>query len=354
MGALKDIWKRFLPKFPESTYKLTLTYVLPFLIIGGLLFASLIYWEFKSHGEEQVYELTEEGRAFYGQIEVTRLWNANHGGVYVEVTEDTQPNPYLMDKDRDIVTVDGRRYTKMNPAYMTRQISELASKRVGYKFHLTSLRPINPENKPDEWEAVSLKAFEEGRKEGYTFSMINGERYFRYMAPLSVESPCLRCHAAQGYKLNEVRGGITINIPTAVSDRVHRASFKRALIFYIAVGITSMVFIVGITWALSKKIGDVMKKEVEHEKLKSAVQLAGAAAHELRQPMTVIMGFAELMKEKASGGHDSNLEAEIIVGQCLRMNEIITKMLNITRYKTVSYDDETEIFDLDIKITNPE
>jgi len=49
--------------------------------------------------------------------------NALHGGVYVPVTESTQPNPYLEDPLRDVVTTDGLKLTKLNPAYMTRLIS---------------------------------------------------------------------------------------------------------------------------------------------------------------------------------------------------------------------------------------
>jgi hypothetical protein len=46
-----------------------------------------------------------------------RRWNAMHGGVYVPVTKETQPNPYLYDiPERDITTPSGKRLTLMNPA----------------------------------------------------------------------------------------------------------------------------------------------------------------------------------------------------------------------------------------------
>jgi len=46
-------------------------------------------------------------------------------------------NPYLVNPD--ITAVDGKVYTKKNPALMTREISELAAKEGEYQFHITSL-----------------------------------------------------------------------------------------------------------------------------------------------------------------------------------------------------------------------
>jgi hypothetical protein len=48
--------------------------------------------------------LTEVAKGFYEQILITRMWNARHGGVYVEITPATLPNPYLDVPDRDIVS----------------------------------------------------------------------------------------------------------------------------------------------------------------------------------------------------------------------------------------------------------
>ncbi len=91
---------------------------------------------------------------------IYRRWNADHGGVYVPVTQKTKPNPYLDDLERDIITPLGKKLTKVNPAYMTRQVHELALKSNGVRGHITSLNPIRPANAPDPWETQALKAFE--------------------------------------------------------------------------------------------------------------------------------------------------------------------------------------------------
>jgi diguanylate cyclase (GGDEF)-like protein len=41
----------------------------------------------------------------------------------------------------------------------------------------------------------------------------DGRKSFFYMAPLITEQACLQCHEDQGYKLGDVRGGISVEIP---------------------------------------------------------------------------------------------------------------------------------------------
>ncbi len=165
---------------PESPFRLALTFLVPFVIMLSILFFSLILWVQKESAKEQVHELKETAKTFFDQVMITRLWNAQHGGVYVEVSPETPPNPYLEDPRRDIVSVDGRRYTKINPAYMTRQLSEITMQRQGYKFRIVSLKPVNPYNIPDEWERNALKEFEKDAiAETAGISEQDGSRVFR-------------------------------------------------------------------------------------------------------------------------------------------------------------------------------
>lgn len=157
----------------------------------------------------------EADSAFHKDL-LYRKWNAGHGGVYVPVTVDTPPNPKLSHiPERDIITPSGRKLTLMNPAYMTRQVFEAAKKTDGPQGHITSLRPISPTNYPDPWEARALKSLEEGVREVSSVETIGGKTYMRVIHPLYIEKPCLKCHAAQGYKLGDIRGGLSVSIPLA-------------------------------------------------------------------------------------------------------------------------------------------
>ncbi len=143
-----------------------------------------------------------------------RRWAAMHGGVYVPITEKTPPNPYLTQVDeKNIETPKGKKLTLMNPAYMTRQSFELGKETSQYENHITSLNPIRPENKADEWETESLKAFEKGTEVISSIEEMEKEAYFRFMRPLFVEESCLKCHAQQGYSLGQISGGISVSFP---------------------------------------------------------------------------------------------------------------------------------------------
>ena len=143
-----------------------------------------------------------------------RRWNSLHGGVYVPITKDTQPNPYLSDiPDRDITTLSGKRLTLINPAYMTRQVNSLMGGDYNVRGHITSLNPIRPENAPDPWEAEALRTFEQGKAKVSSISKIEGKEYFRSMNSFITEKQCLKCHAKQGYREGDIRGGISVSIP---------------------------------------------------------------------------------------------------------------------------------------------
>lgn len=166
--------------------------------------------------ERQGFELsTNQGREAFHMMEAMRLWNARHGGVYAERTEQTPSNPFLDVPKRDVETRDGVPLTLLNPAYMTRQVAETIRELTGLRVHMTSLKPINPGNQPDAWEAAALRDFEKGVKERAEPVVVEGQAFVRYMAPLVTRQACLECHAKQGYKVGDIRGGISVTLPTA-------------------------------------------------------------------------------------------------------------------------------------------
>ncbi len=153
-------------------------------------------------------EILSMAHSHFNNILLTRRWNACYGGVYVIKGPGVESNPFL--PDPDIQTADGVTLTLKNPAIMTREISRLATEQGNYSFHITSLKPINPANTPDKLERAALMEFENGAKNSHWTETKNGEDFFNYMAPLYVEERCLKCHADQGYKTGDIRGGIKV------------------------------------------------------------------------------------------------------------------------------------------------
>lgn len=214
----------------------------------GLLFGGLLALDWQRIDARMDFIARGRGAALFSLIELARDWNASHQGVYVPITDATQPNPYLEHPDRDLTATNGMKLTLVNPAFMTRQISELAQLSEGIKLHITSLKPIRPANRAEPWEVEALQAFEHGSKEVVRLVEEGGAPVFRYMAPLHVKPACLHCHGAQGYEVGDVRGGISVMMPAesmlAVRDEQRwRAVLLHGAAFLLAGGLVHLLLL---------------------------------------------------------------------------------------------------------------
>ena len=76
-------------------------------------------------------------------------------------------------------------------------------------------------------------------------------------------------------------------------------------------------------------------------------ELAGAAAHELNQPLTSIIGYSELLCRQLPVQGPLSHAASVIINQAERMAEIVRRIGKITKYETMSYVGEATILDLE-------
>ncbi len=189
-------------------------YIIGLLTVWTVTVYAGLIWNI-THEKANTIEVARiQARIAYEKDVIYRRWITMHGGVYVPVTEDTQPNPYMADiVDRDVTTTSGKHLTLMNPDYMMRQLDELTSGRSGVLAHITSLNPTRKENAPDQWESDALKAFEKQTEEVSARQIINDNEYMRLIRPIYTEEGCMLCHAKQVYKVGDIRGGLSVAIP---------------------------------------------------------------------------------------------------------------------------------------------
>jgi PAS domain S-box-containing protein len=232
------------------------------------------YWNFQA--ERKVFHKVAlaEANAVIERDALYRRWGAAHGGVYVPATRKTPPTPYLSHiPERDIQTPSGKQLTLINPAYMTRQVNELAGESSAFlgRAHLTSLKPIRPENAPDAWEAGALRSFEKNTDAVSAVTVMDGKPYMRLMKPFMTEAPCLKCHAAQGHVVGSIRGGISVSIPIQPLLDASRGQMAGSLAFHGLIWLLGMGATIAGARQLSRSA--LAQKQIENDLHQQAVIL---------------------------------------------------------------------------------
>lgn len=97
-----------------------------------------------------------------------------------------------------------------------------------------------------------------------------------------------------------------------------------------------------------KRVEQELQRTRENlEKRTMIVELAGAAAHELNQPLTSVLGWAELLQRRLTEGDAAQRPVSIILREAERMAEVVRKIGNITRHETRAYVGNARILDLE-------
>ena len=220
--------------FSDQTMKKNKPYALYLFFAWTAFIIFFLALTIYDHHEAILKEAAIEART---QLEVNlefRNLISRLGGVYASV-EKVSPNPYLKVPKREITTKDGDQLTLLNPAYMTRLMFETMGKKSPLPFinKITGLKFVNPVNAPDAWEKKSLLSFMKGEKEASEITSINGEPYLRLMRPFITEKSCLKCHASQGYKEGDIRGGISIAVPLIQYGELEKRTRNVMIVTYV-------------------------------------------------------------------------------------------------------------------------
>ena len=272
-----------------------------------------------------------------------------HGGVYVFPTEKTPPNPYLSHiKDRDLTTTDGRTLTLMNPAYSLRELMENFSGLYGQKGHITSLKLINPNNKADEWETKVLKNFNKKvLTEYHEIYNYNNQDSLRYMKALKVKPDCLKCHAHQGYKVGDIRGGVSITIPM---KKYNEEAFieKEFVLIYHTLFLIAGCMILFITYTkITHSINNELtleneikiKEQLLNNQSKMVVlgEMIKNIAHQWKQPLASLSGIYLNMEMDFENNKLGKKE----------FDAYLQRMEDITQYMSNTINDFTNFFKID-------
>jgi DNA-binding response OmpR family regulator len=98
---------------------------------------------------------------------------------------------------------------------------------------------------------------------------------------------------------------------------------------------------------VGQRVIELQNRLIEAERNRVLTQSAGAAAHEINQPLTVIIGMAELLmfQIEANSPHHENIQA--MHESARKISEIVKKMAQIRQYVTKPYIEGIDIIDID-------
>ncbi len=167
----------------------------------------IFFWIYAMQQRQVMGQVETEAKSLITSMVLMREWVANYGGVWAN-----QPGEVYLKEENG--------YYLKTPAMVTKELSILSDKKASHTFHITSEKLKNPDNAPLASERTMLQNFETGHPVFGQVEQLDGERVYHYMAPLTVEGPCMECHADQGYQVGDLRGGLSVFLPM---DKVDNA-----------------------------------------------------------------------------------------------------------------------------------
>lgn len=255
-------------------------YMWTLLFSWTILIAASLWWNVFQYKKETLELARGVAHSHIEKDILLREWNIGHGFVYAPITAKHPANPYLKLPERDIDTPSGKHLTAINSSYMIRQVYELAEDKLQIKGHLTSLKPLRPENAPDPWETASLKRFETGSGESNGVVDLNGRSYMRLMVPLITKKGCVICHGTKGYREGEVLGGISVSVPMAP---IWAAGSRQVQAIWLGHIVLWLFGVAGIVLGASRLGKNVLQRKEAELKLHDTLETLQATVSEMEQ-----------------------------------------------------------------------
>jgi two-component system cell cycle response regulator len=97
------------------------------------------------------------------------------------------------------------------------------------------------------------------------------------------------------------------------------------------------------------ELREAQSKLVESERLKTALNMAGALAHEINNPLSGLMGYCDLVRAALGPDHPLKNDLEKIIEQANRIAGVMRKIQTLREVRFVRYVGDETIVDLGVQ-----
>jgi PAS domain S-box-containing protein len=251
----------------ERSLVLLKRYTIAAVVFWAVVVAVSLVWNLYHLRQSVETMARNEAVASFKRDNAFRQFIASRGGIYVPLDDKTASNPYLNHPERDITTTTGRKLTLMNNAYVFRKIMQEFGGSAAINWRLTSLKPLNVANTPDEWERRSLIELEKNPRMILSFEEIKEEPHLRLLSPLVTIEACLKCHEWQGYRVGEIRGAMGVNLPM---KSYLAAQSARVLELTVAHAVFLLIGFIGLGFVYKTAGRNIAERSRAHEELRES------------------------------------------------------------------------------------
>ena len=268
-------------------------------IFIAIVFTVLYLWLSQRQEKLILAQVEKQAIILHRQIVLTRQWVSDHQYVLVPKNRDIQ-GPDLL-QTPESATVNEKKFIRVTPAELTKQLSDYANKSNLYMFNLTNFNGINPKNQPDPFESKVIMEYRSASALSMSrIEFTNGKYFFRYTAPLVVKDSCLSCHSNFHRKVGDVGGCISVFIPfNEAKAAMHKENMS---LLFSMMGLTGSVILVLFLFArrlIFKPIKDIrnVTSKIRDETFHDSQSSEG---DELKD----VMGLCYLMDQKLKYQHE--------------------------------------------------
>lgn len=294
------------------------------LMVGLIVVACVVNlsWTSVSKQAQMENELQEKGRVLSQQMDAVWQFMASN-----------------QDRLEEISFTENGVYQGLHCAIVGRSIAQSFSTESDYVTRFVNFSPRNSANEPDEVESAALTLFSSDSNvtEYYEISEYDGERVFRYLAPMQINENCLDCHGTpageidvtgypkEGWEAGDIGGAISIVIPLDVYEENNQSSIVQDLLFFLFLLMTCLVILyLALSYLVTRPIKKIQEgiEAIQHGSLDASVQLESLeSSEEMNQLRLEFNRMADELKD-VYGNLESQVEIRTV--QLEEANKVLT------------------------------